>query len=292
MNEQKKGVPGAIFVQKLNITVPGAPLPDYVSSGGAKYWSWSSMGSYQSGVFAALMEEVKKLAKQHGIDVIPFKDYPMLPPYPVASISVDGNQPMFSETALTRHGEDIVANVLLFVQTYVEKKEGKMGDYKIPCGKIEMESQRAGAADSSSTRILTPGKECRAGDLCKACAEIIRLRNLVDELSSPEDAKRAAALGRLQAVVRDISLVEVPTQDPKYVIISGVICNAKTKEPIPADEPIMIFRAKDWAAHGTIVNYSLNFQIGTPHFAAVRDQAQRFAEFQKMYPDRMKRADT
>lgn len=257
------------------------------------------MGSYQNGVFATLMEEVKKLAKQNGIGVIPFKDYPMLPIYPVASIHIDNHSLMFSETALTQHGKAIISEVLLFVQTYIERKEGQRNDYKIPCGVVSGYD-----------------KKCEAGSLCPACTEVVRLRSVVDELTSNKIfnalskvsetatlikgikelldgmSDKDAAKARLMAVARDLTTVEFPTQDPKYVIISGKICNAKTKEPIPDDEPIMIFRAKDKQALFTLEHYRKNHHYNDDHDKAIGLQILRFADFACQNPDRMKTPDT
>lgn len=178
-----------------------------------------------------------------------------------------------------------------------------MNDHKVPCGTVS-------AYD----------KQCDSEQLCAACKEITQLRDRVRELeglklfvnlqqighfadamaqtrallsgAEADDIARSVARGRLAALVRDITETVIPTSDPKFVVKGGIICNAKTNEPIPDDEPIMIFRAKDALAAKTIFDYGMNFQPGTPHRVAIDNQHMAFVDFSHAHPDRMKQPDT
>lgn len=83
----------------------------------------------------------------------------------------------------------------------------------------------------------------------------------------------------------------IKTQDPKYVIIAGKICNAETNKPIPDDEPIMIFRAKDMLAEQTISCY-LSLCPTSEHKDAIQHRIRDFRQFSKDHPDRMDMPDT
>ena len=81
------------------------------------------------------------------------------------------------------------------------------------------------------------------------------------------------------------------TQDPKYVIIDNEICNAATHEPIPPDEPVMMFRAKDRHALHTVYDYAERVQ-DSGHGTSVLRRAKDFENFRTKNPSRMKEPDT
>lgn len=82
-----------------------------------------------------------------------------------------------------------------------------------------------------------------------------------------------------------------PTQDPKYMITDGKICNIATGKPIPFDEPIFIFRAQDALAKEPILYY-LSLVATEQHKTAIRHRLAHFREFEKENPERMKSPDT
>lgn len=85
------------------------------------------------------------------------------------------------------------------------------------------------------------------------------------------------------------------TPDPKFdieVTSDGArLVNAATGEPIPADEPIFIMRAKDRRASATIANYAARCK-DHDHVLAVEARVGEFDAFAAQHPDRMKEPDT
>lgn len=85
------------------------------------------------------------------------------------------------------------------------------------------------------------------------------------------------------------------TQDPKYEIEVSEgwvgLVNAATGEPIPDDEPIMIWRAKDKKAVVHIWNYAETCE-NLEHRRAVEERATQFEIFASNHPERMKEPDT
>lgn len=79
----------------------------------------------------------------------------------------------------------------------------------------------------------------------------------------------------------------IETQEPKYgTNRSHRIINRATKEAIPDDEPIFIFRGKDANAVRTLAYYhGLCCDAGQKEAVATRVDA--FREFAKRNPDRM-----
>ena len=83
-----------------------------------------------------------------------------------------------------------------------------------------------------------------------------------------------------------------PTQEPKYdVNIAGQICNRATGEPIPDDEPVFIFRARDRKARKALVDY-LHACDDDGHRDAIEKRVIDFTRFAERHPDRMKEPDT
>jgi hypothetical protein len=81
------------------------------------------------------------------------------------------------------------------------------------------------------------------------------------------------------------------TQDPKYVIINNQLCNSATYEPIPQDEPLMMFRGKDRKALATVYDYAQRVE-DPQHQNAVMGRAKAFEDFRLANPNRMKEPDT
>lgn len=88
------------------------------------------------------------------------------------------------------------------------------------------------------------------------------------------------------------------TTDPKYQIevrdSHAQLVNAATGVPIPSDEPVFIFRAKDLRALKAIDRYREDVSDGgnAAHANAVAVRCEDFARFRKRHPDRMKEPDT
>lgn len=81
-------------------------------------------------------------------------------------------------------------------------------------------------------------------------------------------------------------------QDPKY--ITGRIINNSTGEPIPQDEPVFLFRARDLHAVTVLEFYSelLDGPDDAEHREAVRLRIEEFYAFRYSHPERMKQPDT
>ena len=83
----------------------------------------------------------------------------------------------------------------------------------------------------------------------------------------------------------------IPTQDPKYSILGGRIVNTVTREPIPMDEPIFMFRARDRHALDALWPYLDGCQ-NKEHRLAIRKRIDDFFDFAKTHPTRMKEPDS
>lgn len=77
-------------------------------------------------------------------------------------------------------------------------------------------------------------------------------------------------------------------QEPKYTTgqRDGRICNRATGKPIPDDEPIVIFRAKDMHASAALAAY-LEALTDPEHRAAFQKRIDEFDAFALEHPDRM-----
>ena len=82
-----------------------------------------------------------------------------------------------------------------------------------------------------------------------------------------------------------------PTQDPKYGIKNNKLVNMATGKPIPDDEPVMIFRAKDRKASDAIYDYVKKCE-NEEHRNAARDRWVEFRKFAENNPNQMKEPDT
>lgn len=72
------------------------------------------------------------------------------------------------------------------------------------------------------------------------------------------------------------------TNDPKYVVIDGKICNSCSKDPIPEDEPIFILRGKDRKALRALRNYCSTCDLDE-HQVAVQERITEFKDFRDKY---------
>ncbi|MFK4706166.1 hypothetical protein ABIC83_003005 [Roseateles asaccharophilus] len=81
------------------------------------------------------------------------------------------------------------------------------------------------------------------------------------------------------------------TQDPKYAIQDGRLVNAASGEPIPADEPVFIFRAKDPRALEALQAY-VNACENTQHVQAVEQRIIDFERFAETHASSMREPDT
>lgn len=81
------------------------------------------------------------------------------------------------------------------------------------------------------------------------------------------------------------------TQDPKYDIEDDRLVNASSGEPIPADEPILILRAKDVHAVQALYAYQ-NLCENESHVQAVAQRIEEFEDFAIRHRGRMKEPDT
>jgi hypothetical protein len=69
------------------------------------------------------------------------------------------------------------------------------------------------------------------------------------------------------------------------------LVNRQSGQPIPEDEPIIIFRARDVYAADVIEDYARKLPSGI-HKIAVQMRANQFRNWAQMHKDRMKEPDT
>lgn len=80
-------------------------------------------------------------------------------------------------------------------------------------------------------------------------------------------------------------------QERKYDAVDGKIVNRATGKPIPDDEPIIIFRAKDKYAVMAMVEY-LDYCQDDQHRKVIAGRIKDFMDFGRKNPDRMKEPDS
>ncbi|SFR86876.1 hypothetical protein [Sphingomonas jatrophae] len=81
--------------------------------------------------------------------------------------------------------------------------------------------------------------------------------------------------------------VEADGQDRKFAFRNGQFVNRISGEPIPPDEPIIIFRARDHHALPVLLAY-LSMVRDPHHQQAVHDRIAEFEAFAREHPERMK----
>ena len=84
---------------------------------------------------------------------------------------------------------------------------------------------------------------------------------------------------------------EMTTQDPQYHIEEGRLVNTITRIPIPADEPIFIFRAQDRHV-ARLLRYYWWICEDELHKEKVYARLCEMQAFAEKYPERMKEPDT
>lgn len=78
-----------------------------------------------------------------------------------------------------------------------------------------------------------------------------------------------------------------PSQEPKYDVDSaGRIINRVTRERIPDDEPVFIFRARDCHA-AVVLQHYLTMLLDPAHAEAVEGRLADFTAFAVGHPERM-----
>lgn len=135
--------------------------------------------------------------------------------------------------------------------------------------------QTPDAGLSPSTRTLLEKVHQR---LCRA--QIFDLSSEVRQVLEAPAAPAAVSASGLPA-----------TQEPKYTVDGMSVVNRASGQPIPADEPVFILRARDTFAAGAIYNYALDCPPGA-HRAAVLRRFDDFASFAKQHSARMRAPDT
>ena len=79
--------------------------------------------------------------------------------------------------------------------------------------------------------------------------------------------------------------------DPKYHIESEQIIKTATGEPVPDDEPLILFRAKDRLALPALGIYKILCQVDhctEPQIQGVNEIINAFLDFSIKHPERMK----
>jgi len=81
------------------------------------------------------------------------------------------------------------------------------------------------------------------------------------------------------------------SQERKYDSIDGKIVNRSTGKPIPDDEPIMIFRAKDRKTIGMLIAYAAMCEDEN-HIEVIKGKLDDFIEWQENNQDIVKEPDS
>jgi len=84
-----------------------------------------------------------------------------------------------------------------------------------------------------------------------------------------------------------VSLKVADGQDRKFAFRDGQYVNRVSGEPIPHDEPIMIFRARDRHSLEVLRGY-LTMATDEKHRQAIRDRMAEFGAYARAHPERMK----
>lgn len=105
-----------------------------------------------------------------------------------------------------------------------------------------------------------------------------------------DDQSIRAAWNRRAALTRRAGGDAIPAgdgQDRKFAFRNGQFVNRVSGEPIPHDEPVIIFRARDRHAIPVLREY-LTMATDEHHRQAIRDRLAEFSTYREAHPDRMK----
>ena len=80
-------------------------------------------------------------------------------------------------------------------------------------------------------------------------------------------------------------------QERKYDVVGGKIVNRSTGKPIPDDEPIMIFRAKDMKAIAAMIEYR-NSCTDPVHKDVIQGRIDDFHAFKLANPELCREPDS
>lgn len=80
-------------------------------------------------------------------------------------------------------------------------------------------------------------------------------------------------------------------QERKYDALDGKIVNRSTGKPIPDDEPIIIFRAKDLKSIPMLEFYKSTCNNAI-HRDVIQGRIDDFSDFQEAHPERCKEPDS
>jgi hypothetical protein len=76
-------------------------------------------------------------------------------------------------------------------------------------------------------------------------------------------------------------------EDRKFKFEDGKFVNRVSGEAIPDDEPVILFRARDWHAMA-VLSYYQTIADDEHHQRAIQDRINEFAAFRLDHPERMK----
>jgi hypothetical protein len=131
-------------------------------------------------------------------------------------------------------------------------------------------------------------------------AAVKMLRDALQNLRQNFHLHYGPSCTRADEALTATAQVEAPTsepvgmsteQEPKYGIRNNRLFNRASGEFIPDDEPVFIFRARDWHTKPTIAYYMGRFCAGE-HRVAIEGRVHQFGRFSADHSDRMKEPDT
>lgn len=76
-------------------------------------------------------------------------------------------------------------------------------------------------------------------------------------------------------------------EDRKFKFENGQFVNRVSGEPIPDDEPVILFRARDWHSLD-VLNFYRQIVADPHHIQAIEDRISEFEAFAEAHPERMK----
>jgi hypothetical protein len=117
-----------------------------------------------------------------------------------------------------------------------------------------------------------------------------RLRELETEAQTANANEIRIGADDLDEIITQLEVVTRPL-DGKFQIKGGQIVKMSNGEPIPIDEPVFLFRARDRLAVPMLRIYeqvSVVDGCNDYHFDALNQSIQRFEKFAKDNPNRMK----